>query len=221
MFLTRFSINSARRGSQKLLASPQAMHAAVLSAFDPVVLENASGPGRVLWRVDHDTGRRTQLYIASPIEPDLTHLVEQAGWPTQATWDTRSCKPLHSGLAEGQVWGFRITANPIHHIRTAPGRPTKATAHVTTEQQSEWMRKRGPANGFEIGVDTNGEAQITVTRRHILRFTRDRRTVTIATATFDGVLQVTDPEKLRGALTQGIGKARAYGCGLLTLAPIT
>jgi CRISPR system Cascade subunit CasE len=32
------------------------------------------------------------------------------------------------------------------------------------------------------------------------------------------MLEVTGPDALRHALTSGIGHARAYGCGLLTLA---
>ncbi|MGC5410083.1 type I-E CRISPR-associated protein Cas6/Cse3/CasE, partial [Streptomyces sp. DT225] len=45
--------------------------------------------------------------------------------------------------------------------------------------------------------------------------------VSIVTVTFDGHLEVTDPAVFRRALMQGIGKAKAYGCGLLTLAPLT
>lgn len=38
------------------------------------------------------------------------------------------------------------------------------------------------------------------------------------TVTFDGRLEVTDPAALRRTLTLGLGKAKAYGCGLMTLA---
>ena len=47
-----------------------------------------------------------------------------------------------------------------------------------------------------------------------------RMRVPVVTATFDGRLTVTDPEALRQALTSGIGRAKAYGCGLMTLAPV-
>lgn len=43
--------------------------------------------------------------------------------------------------------------------------------------------------------------------------------VTLTRVTYNGILQVTDPAALRRALTGGIGPAKAYGCGLLTLAP--
>ncbi|MEU0744125.1 type I-E CRISPR-associated protein Cas6/Cse3/CasE, partial [Streptomyces sp. NPDC006134] len=33
MFLSRFRVNTARPGARRLLSSPQAMHAAVMSSF--------------------------------------------------------------------------------------------------------------------------------------------------------------------------------------------
>ena len=42
--------------------------------------------------------------------------------------------------------------------------------------------------------------------------------MTLSTALFEGVLRVEDPAVLRTALVSGIGPAKGYGCGLLTLA---
>ena len=63
-----------------------------------------------------------------------------------------------------------------------------------------------------------------VTHRTDLQFGRHdenlggrRKQVTLRNVQFDGVLQVTDTSALRDALTQGIGKGKAYGCGLMTL----
>ncbi|MBT2392365.1 type I-E CRISPR-associated protein Cas6/Cse3/CasE [Streptomyces sp. ISL-1] len=47
-----------------------------------------------------------------------------------------------------------------------------------------------------------------------------RRPVSLVTVTFEGRLEVGDPGALRGTLTQGLGRAKAYGCGLMTLAPL-
>jgi CRISPR system Cascade subunit CasE len=43
--------------------------------------------------------------------------------------------------------------------------------------------------------------------------------VTVTRVTYDGRLRVVDPDALRRTLTAGLGKAKAYGCGLMTLAP--
>ncbi|WP_254667604.1 type I-E CRISPR-associated protein Cas6/Cse3/CasE [Streptomyces sp. SolWspMP-sol7th] len=38
---------------------------------------------------------------------------------------------------------------------------------------------------------------------------------------FDGTATIADAEQLRTALVHGIGPGKAYGCGLLSIAPAT
>ena len=49
MYLSRMYLNPQRRQGRALLASPQKMHAAVLSSFPPIPVESDE---RVLWRLD-------------------------------------------------------------------------------------------------------------------------------------------------------------------------
>ena len=219
MYLTRFRINAARRGSRKLLSSPQAMHAAVLAGF-PRPEEHTGAGGRTLWRLDQNADKQIDLYIVSPGKPDLTHLVEQAGWPTVDTWLTRPYQPFIDSLGAGQQWAFRLTANPVRSGRK-DGADTQRFGHVTVDQQVEWLRRRTERNGFAIADQLDGQANLVVRQRQTLSFVRNRsqHRVTLATATYDGVLTITDPVPFRTLLTTGIGHARAYGCGLLTLAP--
>lgn len=217
MNLTRFEINTRRRGARDLLMSPQRMHAAVLSAF-PSAERDATGAGRVLWRVDQRDSQ-TLLYIVSPHVPDLTHLVESAGWPTTSTWDTRSYAPLLDRLTAGGVWGFRLTANPVRsHRKSEKSTKSQRFGHVTVTQQTQWLLDRAHRNGFTIPDGVHKEPDVAVHNRRTWRFRRQDNTVTLTTATYEGRLEVTDPEALRHALTHGIGSAKGYGCGLLTLA---
>ncbi|WP_166851578.1 type I-E CRISPR-associated protein Cas6/Cse3/CasE [Isoptericola sp. BMS4] len=210
MYLSRIQINPVRRGGRKLLGSPQAMHAAVLAAFPQADEER----GRVLWRVDRD-GPRTWLYVVSGPEPDFAHVVEQAGWPTtQSTWAVRPYGALLGRLEAGQTWAFRLTANPT---RTSGG---KRYGHVTAAQQQEWLLSRAAGWGFAVRGGT-GAPDVVVHDRRVDRFQRSGRTVTIAKATFDGLMTVADADALRSALAHGVGPAKGYGCGLLTLAPVT
>ena len=257
MHLTRFRINTARTGSRRLLSSPQSLHAAVMSAF-PALLPTApdqsvgnTGP-RVLWRLDHNARAEVFLYVVSPDRPDLTHLVEQAGWPALAAdtatpgWETRPYTPLLDRLDKGGTWGFRLTANPVHSVRNKDGAPTKRTAHINPVHQMGWLLKQQERAGFRIlekpdqtrllpagtthqGHPHHGDRyELTVRDQRDLSFAKSREergnkrtAVTLVTATFDGHLEVTDPQLLRHTLTHGLGKAKAYGCGLMTLAPLT
>lgn len=212
MFLTRFRLNTPRRGAQKLVASPHAMHAAVLAGFPGTTSE------RVLWRLD-PTPHGEQVLIVSRAQPDLTHLVEQAGWPTAETWETRAYDPLLSRIATGQRYAFRLRANPAHSLPPAPGEKRgKRVAHVTPQRQTEWLIRQAAKHGFAVG--SAAEPSFGVSRSETLAFRREAKQVTLKVAVFDGTLEVTDPSLFAQALVAGIGPAKGYGCGLLTIAPV-
>jgi CRISPR system Cascade subunit CasE len=223
MYLTRFDVNLARRGAQRLLGSPQAMHAAVLAAFPPEAstVGPPEGPARVLWRIDRAGKTAAQLYLTSPTKPDLTHLVEQAGWPTTQTWQTRDYTALLDRLEEGQEWGFRLKANPVHGVRVKEGKRTQPLGHVTVAQQENWLTTRAQKHGFTLSKGADGDPEVMVHGRETVRFLRQGATVTLTTATYDGVLEIVDAKALRTALVTGIGRGKGYGCGLLTLAPVS
>jgi CRISPR system Cascade subunit CasE len=216
MHLTRLDINPRRREARPLLASPQRLHAAVLAAF-PELQERQPVEGRILWRLDE--GRHDHvLYIVSPGKPDLTHLVEVAGRPTYG-WQTREYDPFLERLQSGQRWAFRLRANPVHNARRADGVSRgKRLAHVTAAQQTRWFHRRAEVSGFVVVDGSAGEPNMILRARRTLRFDRHGKTVTLSTAVFEGILRVEDSDALRTALTNGIGPAKGYGCGLLTLA---
>ncbi len=135
MYLTRFRVNTARSDARRLLGSPHRVHGAVNASFPTPPSRDGSGP-RVLWRVDRNGTSETLLYIVSPSRPDLTHLVEQAGWPAsdEPGWTTFAYADFLTALHPGDTWGFRLTANPVHNIRhkyLKEGEPTKRAAHQT------------------------------------------------------------------------------------------
>lgn len=218
MYLTRFRMNPARRGARKLLGSPQAMHAAVRAGFaDPD--DHQRGDTRTLWRLDAAGPGTVHLYVVSPGRPDLTHLVEQAGWPTTDTWEAREYDGLLASLTSGQRWAFRLTANPTHSGRKSPdAKETQRFGRLREEEQVQWLQSRAARHGFAVAPQRDGAPNLAVSNRQTVTFKRGMGTVTLTTATFDGVLEVTDAQAFRTALTGGIGAAKAYGCGLLTLA---
>jgi CRISPR system Cascade subunit CasE len=234
MYLTRFRLNTARRGTRKLLSSPQAMHAAVMASFAdalPSRQPDGNGAPRALWRIDHNGPAEVHLFVVGPEKPDLTHLVEQAGWPTTSQWETYAYTPFLAKLRAGDRWAFRLTANPVHHIRRMPGEPTKRTAHVTPRHQTAWLLQRQDAAGFmvlekpeeERRIAEGDELKLMVHGRRAREFAKrdHKQPVTLVTATFDGHLEVSDPERFRRTLTAGLGRAKAYGCGLMTLGPVS
>jgi len=106
---------------------------------------------------------------------------------------------------------------------------------VTQDQQLQWFLDRAEQNGFAVlksldlggdlpileddnGLRHDGETlMVQGIERSIEEFRRRDSRVTLSIAAFDGVLEVTDSQALRHLLVNGIGRAKAYGCGLMTL----
>ncbi|MDS2172673.1 type I-E CRISPR-associated protein Cas6/Cse3/CasE [Nesterenkonia sp. CL21] len=224
-WFTTLSLNPRRRKTRQLLGSPQAMHAEVMGAFPPDAVTD-SADGRVLWRLDEAEGQQT-LYMVSPEKPDLSNVVERAGWETSPA-RSADYEAFLNQLKRGQQWGFRLRANPVKALPRSDGPRGKVIPHVTVPQQISWLLKKSDRWGFEIpGSGSEGAGgdgpQVAVTSRGDRRFRRaDPATdtygrVTLRQAQFDGVLTVTDVDRLRHSLVRGIGRGKAYGCGLLTL----
>lgn len=217
-FFTRIEINPRRRASARVLASPHRLHGAVGTCFPP-----SRRPTRPLWRVDH-TPAGTVLYLVSDVAPDPTGFVEEHGWPAAGGWQTRDYTPVLHAVRDGAAFEFRVAVNPVRNV-TAPGpdgEPGRGRgirmAHVTAAQQAAWFASRSSDWGFSVG-DPDAPT-FRIVERRVLEFPRGGATVTIGMAVIEGTLTVTQPDDLRARLLDGIGPAKAYGCGLLTLAPL-
>ncbi|MYU51059.1 type I-E CRISPR-associated protein Cas6/Cse3/CasE [Streptomyces sp. SID7805] len=205
---------------------------------------------RTLWRLDPDNPHRPQLFVLTTDKPDWNHLVEQAGWPGAEGehYAVRDYAPLLQQLAPGRSFAFRLTANPVQNTNR-PDKPTarqKARTeagdrrsfrlgHRTAAAQLGWFLTCTARWGFDIptaphlegthGTDDEPPRDIRITTRQRHSFDKGPATakeahVVMNSVTFEGRLRITDPAILTGRLLAGIGPSKAYGCGLLTLAPL-
>ncbi|MCK7638515.1 type I-E CRISPR-associated protein Cas6/Cse3/CasE [Corynebacterium sp. P7202] len=219
-YLSRMNLHPRRRGTTDLLNNPWKMHAAVMSCFPPDL--TSDGNHRVLWRIDR-SDHAISLLIVSRDQPSFTHLQEQAGWENQTSWETARYDPFLNRIQTGSSYRFRLTANSSTTLRTE-NRGRKQLGILDAKGQQEWLIKRAEKRGFSVsipdpGADPDVKPTFQVTNSALRRFHREQRTVTLATAQYDGILTVTDADQLRKTLTDGIGRAKGFGMGLLTLAP--
>lgn len=221
MYLTSIALNPSRRETRKLVSSPQAMHAAVLCGFPPGA---SAGDGRVLWRLDQEAPHDLSLWVSSPTRPDYRGLVENTSWPeSPVAWRTADTDPFLDQLDTGQAWRFRTTLNPTRSISRKDHGRGRVKA-VPDDEQVDWLLSKAEQHGFAIGQNSLGLPNLSATKQRTVRFERRTggkpRTVTVVTATFDGILEVRNAAALRHVLVAGMGRAKGYGCGLLTLAPL-
>ncbi len=219
------------------------MHAAVLGGLPAQPVRE-----RVLWRIDADNSRRPGLLVLTRSRPSWEHLTEQAGWPTaddpgDPQVVVRDYRPLLDRLASGQAYAFRLVANPTqstrHPIvptarqkeRAAGGETGRSVrlGHRSVAHQVAWLTTRAERWGFDIPASSSSGAmgepipdlRVAGRRRMSFAKTGTPGRVVVQVVSYEGRLQIVDPERFGAAILDGLGSAKAYGCGLLTLAPLS
>lgn len=235
-YLSRIWLNPLRSGAQRLLRNPQALHATVLGGLScqPVT-------ERVLWRLDVDAPHRAALLVLTRSRPSWEHIVEQAGWPSadEPQILIRAYEPLLDQVCLGREFALRVKANPVRSTKQ-PDRPTAAQKellasqtrprglrlpHRTAEHQLDWVIDRLPRWGFGYLTGPDDLPAVRIVARERISFTRKSAAgrhgnpVVLQAATFEGLVRVDDVELARQSLLAGVGPGKAYGLGLITLAP--
>ncbi len=204
MYLSRLELDVSRRETMIALGAPSLFHGAIESAF----------PGerqRRLWRLD-DLNDRKYLLVLSEKAPDLSNAAAQFS-AEGVKAETRDYTLLLNKCVKGTKWRFRLTANPTYSVPNENGRG-RVCAHTTTEHQRQWLMKQSEKHGFALE-----ENSFDVTRVKWYQFGKgsSRKRVSMLSVTYEGILTVTDDAMFRKALTDGIGREKAYGAGLMTL----
>jgi CRISPR system Cascade subunit CasE len=118
-----------------------------------------------------------------------------------------------SRIYTGQPLKFRLTANAIKTIRDHQNPAKRVRVPLIREQeQQDWLSRKleGAAILNDVALRANAP----------LFFRRKGKAGKLVTVTFDGVLTVVNPQALIDLMAGGIGAAKSFGCGLLTLAPV-
>ena len=209
MILSRIQLDTARRSTMKALVSPNLLHGAVEQSFP--------GPRqRNLWRVDK-LGEKTYLLVLSQELPDFRGLAAQFGvLGTGNAWESKFYDPLLERVKERDIWHFRLTANPTISKAAEPGQRGKVRGHITADYQKQWLLERAKKHGFSLTDES-----FTVVESRWMRFRKGAdggRPVTLLSVTYEGILTVTDVDSFRKTLVNGMGRGKAYGLGLLTVA---
>ncbi len=123
--------------------------------------------------------------------------------------------PFLKRLAAKQKARFRLTANPSYRKCKQGQEKGKVYPHVTVQQQRKWLHDHAAKAGFSVKED----AFEVVERTYPVLYKGNKR-VRLSRVSYEGVLEITDLEKFRSALLQGIGREKAYGMGLLTIIPL-
>lgn len=228
LYLSKLPINVYSREFRRDYADVRQMHRTVMSGY-PDLSEDS--PARrsyaVLWRLDR-TYRGFVQYVQSLYKPDWGRLPgDYLTEPAQV----RSLQPVLDAIEPGRRFAFRLVGNPVRTIARPPGHPQAESGKRThgikvplrnPQQQLEWLIRKGEQHGFVIPLATNGRPDVAPSPCLTLTGQKragERGPITIEPIRFEGHLIITDAAAFTDALRTGIGRGKAYGCGLISLAP--
>lgn len=210
MYLSRVAIDTQNRKKTKNLTHLGAYHNWVESSFPNEIEGNVRS--RKLWRIDTLRGQK-YLLIVSKEKPDVA-ILERYGIP--GTAQTKEYDKFLNSIEEGKSYMFRVTLNPVKSLSQGVGKRGKVVPEITAEQQLKYLENRADKFGFLL---IPGEYRI-VERGWEPFGKQGQGIIRLRKATYEGILKVTDKDVFYRTLTEGIGKKKAYGFGMMTVIPM-
>ncbi|RIK32829.1 MAG: type I-E CRISPR-associated protein Cas6/Cse3/CasE [Chloroflexi bacterium] len=220
MYLSRLILNPRSRAVQRDIAQPHSLHQTVMRAFPDNLNTEAD---RILYRLDQNRRGEIHLLVQSQGAPDWAHLRDN-GYLLPGNVENPAVKMVDLQVKPGQQLAFRLRANPTRRLgKSATYDKGKRVGLYKLEEQLNWLQRKANDHGFRIhsvmptqqqrieGRIPRKEAQPTSKTAHDAKF---------FSVQFDGILQVTDPERFLAAVHAGIGSGKAFGFGLLSVAPV-
>lgn len=208
--LSQLLLDPRSRRVRAEIGAPYEIHRTLLRA----ITASASSPdeeatriaeARLLFRVEgtNDAGQVVVL-VQTRILPEWAGLQEISGY-FAAPPVVRS---MSLSVQEGARLAFRLRANPTVK------RDGKRRGLYSEGEQMAWLERKGSTHGFRVlRVTPTCESRMQRTRRH------DDMVEHLAVR-FDGELVATSPDALADAVADGIGSAKGFGFGLLSLARV-
>ncbi len=132
--------------------------------------------------------------------------------PQQPQHGELQMRAIPDDFLQHERYRFEVTVNP-----TKREKATKRLVPIRgREAVTEWFMAKAPdAWGFSVDP-----ASLQVLKLTVREFDKQGHAVTQGQASLQGVLTVTDRSRFITSFQQGIGRGRAFGCGLLQIVPM-
>jgi len=194
-----------------------------------------------------NTGRQSACSCAKAELPPPVVLVQSAKWPDwnyafgldKDARDPVTGRPVGSagpllaaapevkelklGFQAGDICRFRLNANPTRRLNHGPFSGKRVSVGQGRTAVLDWLWRKASEGGWDPLFDRRDNDwdpnwRIETGLVHAWKkedAEADR--MSFACANIDGLLKVCDPERFRETISRGIGPAKAFGFGLLTV----
>lgn len=207
MYLSKLSLDPRSRQVQAEISNRYELHRTLTAQFSEEKREKIG----LLYRVElpNYNNEAITLLVQSQLDPSWDGLLD-----AKLLINQPEIKSFDVIFSEGSSYYFRLLANPTIRRSQTEGKGKRVGLYTPQEQQ-DWLFRKADQGGFKI-IGTNlldlGFVE-SIKRKHNRTYAIKQLAVQ-----FDGLLKVCNPEKFTAALINGIGSAKAFGFGLLSLA---
>ena len=209
--LSQIKINARSRDVQRDLADSHGMHRRVMSLLpDRAETPSLRAHTATLHRLDRFPDGSIHLLVQSGLD-DLRLDTLPAGYAVEAP-RTLNLDAFHARLHPGLTVRYAIAANPTRSIVQPGGQRGKRVPLAGYDAVRRWWDRKAT----EAGLTLIGGPRIDPAPQP--SGTRGAHRVVHRAQRIEGSATVADVAALKRALTEGIGRGKAYGLGLLTLA---
>ncbi len=226
MYLSKLILNKGYEQVRRDLNDCQQMHRTILSClpFQDNRNKNANTEvteARLLYRVERNPETKEAMVLVQSVAmPDWSKLPDTYLKPIEDSMICKSIAFFFNRIKEGQILSFRLRANPTGRDEHEKRRPLTEESKLIS-----WLKRKGTQHGFEIVNVVLGNnieySNVVVSKEHYLSGWRangrEKKKLIFNSVVFQGQITVTDKEKFLIALKGGIGSAKGYGFGLLSV----
>lgn len=196
MYLSAYRLSPTDSRHLRLTDS-YSIHRVVYDLFDPVRSEGEQTQSGILYVDKGKYGPERLVFILSNRPPKT---------PAYGRVETRT---LERSYLDFSTYRFEIVVNPVRrNNQTRKIMPVRGRAAI-----ARWFMDKAPSWGFTVPELSLQVAEITVDTF------KAKEMITLGKARLTGVLHVTDRERFVQSVCQGIGRGKAFGCGLLQIVP--
>jgi len=207
MFLSLIDLQSNRENA-KILGNPYKTHQIIWEAFK-------CNQRNFLFRVENSVKipDSWNIYILSETMPNFNILNEK----TKIIMNGFRTKEFKPKLENGMKLRFYLRANATIKKFSEKEKKGKRLAILKEEELLQWILKKAEKHGFMLKSEST---KLSNKRTYKSFKGLGEKMITLGGVDFSGILTVRDCTAFNNALKKGIGSAKAFGFGLLSIMPL-
>ncbi|MDT3741233.1 MAG: type I-E CRISPR-associated protein Cas6/Cse3/CasE [Candidatus Kapabacteria bacterium] len=213
MNLSKLTLNLKNRQVRNEINSPYELHRTLTKAF---VLNGVLEENRILFRIESAkkmgfSAGKEVLVQSRTVEPDWRNL----SIPDDYFLSPPQTKQIDLTKLDSGFYQFKLIANPTVK------KNGRRVGLYSEDEHNEWLKRKGTQHGFEPVYINCSDFEIgSKTKTEDPKNELKKSDIYHIGVTFEGILKIIDSGKVISSLHSGIGSAKAFGFGLLTIARV-